>query len=39
MLEDAKPQDLSYFFRGLSQNIKTRKTLVEVFKDRYDDVG
>ncbi|KAK7047289.1 Aminopeptidase 2 mitochondrial [Paramarasmius palmivorus] len=38
MLEDAKPQDLSYLFRGLSQNIKTRKKLVEVFKDRYDDL-
>ncbi|KAK7047299.1 Aminopeptidase 2 mitochondrial [Paramarasmius palmivorus] len=38
MLEGAKDQDVFYFFKALGQNAKTRRRLVEVFKDRYDDV-
>jgi aminopeptidase 2 len=38
MLEGAKDQDVFYFFKALGQNAKTRRKLVEVFKERYDDV-
>ncbi|KAK7047331.1 Aminopeptidase 2 mitochondrial [Paramarasmius palmivorus] len=38
MLEGAKDQDVLYFFRALGQNRMTRRKLVEVFKDKYDDL-
>ncbi|ESK92478.1 leucyl aminopeptidase [Moniliophthora roreri MCA 2997] len=38
MLDGAKDQDVYYFFVALGQNVKTRRRLVEVFKERYDDL-
>ncbi|KAF9466381.1 leucyl aminopeptidase [Collybia nuda] len=32
----ARDQDIIYFFRGLSNNFKTRRILVQFFKDEYD---
>ncbi|KAI3616148.1 leucyl aminopeptidase [Moniliophthora roreri] len=38
MLEGARVRDVLNFFRGLSQNIKARRRLVEIFTENYDDL-
>lgn len=35
----AKDQDIMYFFRGLSNNFKTRRVLAQFFKEEYDTVS
>lgn len=34
----SRDQDLIYYFRGLSSNLKMRKSLTEYFKEKYDVV-
>lgn len=35
----SRDQDIIYYFRGLSLNIKMRRALVDYFKDQYEAVG
>jgi aminopeptidase 2 len=39
ILSRARDQDVVYFFRGLSANHKTRRPLVQFFKQEYDGVN
>ncbi len=36
---NARDQDIIYYFRGLSVNLKMRKALVDYFKDQYEVVS
>lgn len=35
----AKDQDIIYFFRGLGSNFKTRRVLAQFFREEYDTVS
>ncbi len=39
LLIDARDQDVIYFFEGLQANHKTRRTLLQFFRENYDLVS